>query len=209
MAAIMQGVKSNYETDVMHSLIAVGEKLFGKKYGEDNKTDLSLRIIADHSRAITFMIADGILPGNEGREYVLRRLLRRCVMKAYLLGFKGAFLDKYIDEVISLMGDSYPELLSNVKLIKRICLSEEERFGQTLETGSKFLNDILKGVNTEELLPGEDVFMLHDTYGFPMEVTKEVVEELGFKIDEAGFEKCMKEQVERARAANVDETSAA
>lgn len=209
MAAIMQGAKSNYETDVMRSLIAVGEKLFGQKYGQDQKTDLSLRIIADHSRAITFMIADGILPGNEGREYVLRRLLRRCVVKAYLLGFKGTFLEKYIDEVIKLMGESYPELISNIKLIKRICLSEEERFGQTLETGAKFLNDILKDVSKEELLPGENIFMLHDTYGFPVEVTKEIVEELGFKIDEAGFEKCMKEQVERARAANADETSAA
>lgn len=209
MAAIMQGASSNYETDIMKSLIAVGEKLFGVKYGEDKKSDLSLRIIADHSRAITFMIADGILPGNEGREYVLRRLLRRCVMKAYLLGFNGTFLDKYIDEVIKLMGESYPEVIDNEKLIKRICLSEEERFGQTLIQGKQFLDEFLKTADKKKALPGDKAFMLHDTYGFPIEVTQEIVSEQGFKIDMKGFEKCMKEQVERARAANADETSAA
>ena len=209
MAAIMQGASSNYETDIMKSLIAVGEKLFGVKYGMDKKTDMSLRIIADHSRAITFMIADGILPGNEGREYVLRRLLRRSVMKAYLLGYKGTFLEKYIDQVLKLMGDAYPELVDNVKLIKRIVLSEEERFGQTLELGAKFLDDFLKTAKKNKPLSGEQAFKLHDTYGFPIDVTKEIVEEQGFKIDMKGFEKCMGEQVERARAANAEDADAA
>lgn len=213
MAAIMQGVSSNYETDVMKSLITLGEKLFEVDYGRDGNSDLSLRIIADHSRAITFMIADGILPGNEGREYVLRRLLRRCVMKAYLLGFKGPFLDKYIDKVIDMMGDVYPEIVDNEKLIKRIVLSEEERFGKTLIQGSELLNDLLEKDDDQdaedEIIPGETVFVLHDTYGFPMEVTKEIAEERGFKIDEEGFNACMKEQVERARAANADEAEAA
>ena len=209
MAALMQGVGSNYETDIMKSLVEVGEKLFGVKYGKDKKTDMSLRIIADHSRAITFMIADGILPGNEGREYVLRRLLRRCVMKAYLLGFKGTFLDKYIDQVIKLMGEAYPELVDNVKLIKRVVLSEEERFGQTLEQGAAFLDEFLKAADKKKPLPGEQAFKLHDTYGFPIEVTKEIIEEQGFKLDEKGFEKCMKEQVERARAANAEDADAA
>lgn len=209
MAAIMQGVSSNYETDIMKSLIGVGEKLFGLKYGEDDKVDLSLRIIADHSRAITFMIADGILPGNEGREYVLRRLLRRCVMKAYLLGFQGSFLDKFIDEVINLMGETYHEVVYNEKLIKRVVLSEEERFGQTLIQGKKFLDDFLKTADKTKPLPGDKAFKLHDTYGFPIEVTKEIVSEQGFKIDMNGFEKCMAAQVERARAANAEDTDAA
>ena len=209
MAAIMQGVSNNYETDVMKSLIATGEKIFGVKYGKDAKTDLSLRIIADHARATTFMIADGILPGNEGREYVLRRLLRRSVMKAYLLGHEGPFLDKYVDETIKLMGDTYHELGDNVKLIKRVVLSEEERFGQTLEQGAKFLDDFLKTADKKKPLPGDRAFKLHDTYGFPIDVTKEIVEEQGFKIDMKGFEKCMAEQVSRARAANAEETSAA
>lgn len=209
MAAIMQGASSNYETDIMKSLIGAGEKLFNVKYGKDKKSDLSLRIISDHSRAITFMIADGILPGNEGREYVLRRLLRRCVMRAYLLGFEGPFLDKFIDEVIALMGDTYQELIDNEKLIKRIVLSEEERFGQTLILGAQFLEEVLKTANKEDVLPGDKAFKLHDTYGFPIEVTREIVEERGFKLDMKGFEKCMKEQVERARAANAEEAEAA
>ena len=209
MAAIMQGVSSNYETDIMKSLIAVGEKLFGVKYGSDKKSDLSLRIIADHSRAITFMIADGILPGNEGREYVLRRLLRRSVMKAYLLGFEGPFLSKFIDEVIKLMGDTYPEVVDNEKLIKRVVLSEEERFGQTLNQGTQFLDDFLKSADKTKKLSGEQAFKLHDTYGFPIDVTKEIIEEQGFNLDEKGFEKCMKEQVERARAANAEDAEAA
>lgn len=209
MAALMQGVSSNYETDVMKSLISVGENFFNVKYGEDKKTDLCLRIIADHGRAVTFMIADGILPGNEGREYVLRRLLRRCVVKAYLLGHKGPFLEKYIDETIKLMGGSYPEIVENEKLIKRICLSEEERFGQTLSQGNEFINEFLDNAEAKSVIPGDKVFLLHDTYGFPMEVSKEIVEERGFTIDEEGFNKCMKEQVERARAANADDTNAA
>lgn len=209
MAAIMQGAQSNFETDVMKSLIAVGENVFGVKYGSNKDTDLSLRIIADHSRAITFMISDGILPGNEGREYVLRRLLRRCVMKAFLLGYKGAFLEKYIDEIFNLMADAYPEIVDNKKLIKRIVLSEEQRFGQTLSQGTELLNKFLDGMNAGEKIAGKDVFLLHDTYGFPMEVTKEIAESKNLSIDEEGFKLCMKEQVERARAANADETEAA
>lgn len=210
MAAIMQGCQSNYDTDVLKSLINVGEDVFNVKYGDNKKSDLSLRIIADHSRAITFMIADGILPGNEGREYVLRRLIRRCVMKAFLLGFRGTFLDKFVDEVINLMGDVYPEIIDNQKLIKRVVLSEEERFNQTLNQGTELLNEFInKAKHKRKVMKGENVFLLHDTYGFPMEVTREIVEENGGTIDIDGFNKCMKEQVERARAANAHETEAA
>ena len=116
MAAIMQGVQSNYETDVLRSLVAVGERLSGRTYGEDAEVDLALRIIADHSRSVTFMIADGILPGNEGRGYVLRRLLRRAIMKAQLIGIEGHFLNEYVDEIVRLMGDVYPEIVENREL---------------------------------------------------------------------------------------------
>lgn len=206
MAAIMQGVQSNYETDVLRSLIGVGEKLFNVKYKEDPKVDLSLRIIADHSRAVTFMIGDGILPGNEGREYVLRRLLRRCVMKAYLMGYQGSFLENYIKEILNLMGDVYPELLDNKDLILGVVKAEEERFGATLRQGSEILDDILGDSMEGFEIPGEQVFLLHDTYGFPMEVTKEIAEERGCSIDKAGFHECMEQQRDRARAANLDDT---
>lgn len=213
MAAILQGVSSNYDTDIMKSLIVLGEDIFGKEYGSDKLIDLNLRIIADHSRAITFMIADGILPGNEGREYVLRRLLRRCVVKAYLMGYKGPFLGSYVNKVIDLMGQAYPEIVDNAKLIKRAVFVEEERFGQTLAQGAQKLEEVLEHDEDEDVsdivIPGEVVFLLHDTYGFPMEVTKEIAEERGFTIDEEGFNACMKEQVERARAANADESEAA
>ena len=131
IAAIMQGVQSNYEIDLMRDLLAVGERLTGKTYGDDPADDLSLRIIADHSRSVTFMISDGILPANEGRGYVLRRLLRRAVMKGHLLGIEGAFLNEYIDKVVELMGDVYPEIVENRELTRRVVLSEEERFGST------------------------------------------------------------------------------
>lgn len=220
MAAIMQGVPSNFETDIIRGLVSVGEQIFDKKYGQDKETDLSLRVIADHSRAICFMIADGILPGNEGREYVLRRLLRRCVMKAFLMEKHKPFLHNYIDEIIAVMGDVYPELVDNKKLIKCIVQAEEERFGQTLSQGAELLNKILSIDDNEEdftklpkeerpLIPGEDVFMLHDTYGFPMEVTQEIAESRGFEIDVDAFKACMKEQVERARAANASDAEAA
>ena len=209
MAAIMQGVQSNYETDVLKSLIGVGEKLFGIKYHDSDEGDLALRIIADHSRAITFMIADGILPGNEGREYVLRRLLRRCVMKAYLLDHKEPFLENYIDEIVSLMGHVYPEVVENLPLIKRIVLSEEQRFGATLEQGMQFVQDYLANAKKGDVIPGADVFKLHDTYGFPVEITAEICESAGVGVDMKGFEECMKEQRDRARAANTDDAEAA
>ena len=127
MAAIMQGVQSNYETDVLRSLVAVGERLAGVTYGEDAETDLALRIIADHSRSVTFMIADGILPGNEGRGYVLRRLLRRAIMKAQLIGIEGHFLNEYVDEIVRLMGDVYPEIVENRELERGLIMAEEDQ----------------------------------------------------------------------------------
>ncbi len=208
MAAIMQGVQSNYETDVLRSLVAVGERLSGRTYGEDAEVDLALRIIADHSRSVTFMIADGILPGNEGRGYVLRRLLRRAIMKAQIIGIEGHFLNEYVDEIVRLMGDVYPEIVENRELERGLIMAEEDRFGATLRQGQAYLEEAL-GKLTGDTLSGEEAFTLHDTYGFPVEVTQEIAEGRGVKVDMEGFERSMTAQRERARAAGAKDAEAA
>ena len=208
MAAIMQGVQSNFETDVMRGLIAVGERLSGKAYKSDPKSDLSLRIVADHSRSVTFMIADGILPGNEGRGYVLRRLLRRAVMHGRELGIEGPFLSEYIAQIVEQMGTVYPEIVENRGLVERVVLSEEERFGATLRQGRAYLDAELAKLSGD-VLSGEQAFTLHDTYGFPVEVTEEICGEQGIAVDKEGFERCMQAQRERARAATKDDAEAA
>ena len=208
MAAIMQGVQSNYETDVMRDLISVGERLSGKSYKENAESDLSLRIIADHSRSVTFMIADGILPSNEGRGYVLRRLLRRAVMHAHKLGIEGAFLSNYVDAIVRLMGHVYPEVVDNRELVERVILSEEERFGVTLRQGQAYLADALDKLEGT-VLDGATAFTLHDTYGFPVEITEEICADANITVDKEGFEACMDQQRERARAATKDDAEAA
>ena len=218
-AAIMQGVQSNYETDVLRSLVAVGEHLSHKKYDgnmkpgalspEQAKIDLSLRICADHSRSVSFMIADGILPSNEGRGYVLRRLLRRAVMHGHSLGIEGPFLRDYFAQIIELMGHVYPEIIDNRELVESVILSEEERFGRTLRTGQAYLDEAVKDLSEGDVLPGDVASKLHDTYGFPVEVTQEICAERGIDVDMDGFEACMAEQRERARAATKDDAEAA
>lgn len=199
IAAIMQGVQTNYETDVLRSLVAVGERLAQVEYGKDAATDLGLRIMADHSRSVSFMIADGILPSNEGRGYVLRRLLRRAVMKGHLLGLDKPFLNDYVDEIVTLMGDVYPEIIENRELARRVILSEEERFGATLRQGRAYLDEALSELQGT-VLSGERAFTLHDTYGFPVEVTQEMCAERGIEVDLEGFVRCMEEQRTRARS---------
>ncbi len=208
IAAIMQGVTNNYDTDVLRSLVGVGERLAGKTYKQDAAVDKSLRIIADHSRSVTFMIADGILPSNEGRGYVLRRLLRRAIQKAHMIGIEGPFLNDYVDEIVELMGTVYPEVVENRELIRRVILSEEERFGATLRQGQVFLSEALDKLEGDTL-SGEEAFTLHDTYGFPVEVTEEMCADRNVKVDMEGFERCMDEQRERARAANTKDAEAA
>ena len=208
IAAIMQGVQSNYETDVMRDLIAVGERLSGKSYHDNAEDDLSLRIVADHSRSVTFMIGDGILPSNEGRGYVLRRLLRRAVMRGHMLGIEGPFLANYIEKIVELMGHVYPELTENRELIDRVVLSEEERFGATLRQGQVFLDEALDALEGT-VLDGETAFTLHDTYGFPIEITQEICAGRGITVDEEGFAACMEEQRSRARAATKADAEAA
>ena len=201
MAAIMQHVGSNYEGDLLRGLIAVGERLSGRAYGESEAVDRSLRILADHSRAVTFLIADGVLPSNEGRGYVLRRLLRRAVYHGKLLGVDGAFLGTYVDEVTRVMGGAYPELVENGALVSNIVAAEESRFADTLEVGRGYLDDALAELPEGASLPGATAFALHDTYGFPIDLTREVCEAAGHAVDMEGFDACMEQQRARARAA--------
>lgn len=209
MAAIMQGVQSNYDTDVMRDLVRVGETLSGKAYHSAPAVDLSLRIIADHSRSVSFMIADGILPSNEGRGYVLRRLLRRAVLHGHKLGIQGPFLSNYVAKIVELMGDVYPEIVDNRELVERVMLSEEQRFGTTLRQGQHYLQEALTSQVDDGVLSGEIAFTLHDTYGFPFELTREIAAEAGVRVDEQEFKACMEQQRTRAREANTKDAEAA
>ena len=221
MAAIMQGVQGNFETNELRGLISLGEELSGKKYvgsantasvtGEQGAINTSLRIIADHARSVSFMIADGILPSNEGRGYVLRRLLRRAVMHGHKLGIEGPFLGKYLDQIVGVMGGVYPELVFNRELIDRVIQSEEERFGKTLRTGQNYLAEALSSLalSAGDVLSGEKAFTLHDTYGFPIELTEEICAESGISVDKKEFDECMAAQRDRARAATKDDAEAA
>ena len=202
MAAIMQHKTANYDGDLMQHLIKLGEEISGKTYDADDYSGASrsLRIIADHSRAVDFMISDGILPGNEGREYVLRRLLRRAVFHGRLLGIEGAFLTKFIDEVNAQMGEAYPELLKNVALVKGIVASEEERFSTTLDNGRVYLDEALATLAEGAVLSGDVAFKLHDTFGFPIDLTVEIAGAAGHDVDMDGFTACMEDQKARARA---------
>lgn len=202
MAAIMQHKSSFYDGDLMRGLIALGEEISGVSYVADDYDgpSRSLRIIADHARSVDFMISDGILPGNEGRGYVLRRLLRRAVFHGRLIGIEGAFLGRFIDAVNEAMGHAYPELLKNVALVKGIVDAEEERFSGTLDTGRVYLDEALDGLADGAVLDGATAFKLHDTFGFPIDLTVEIAEGAGHAVDIDGFNREMEAQRERARA---------
>ncbi|HHJ99157.1 MAG TPA: alanine--tRNA ligase, partial [Actinobacteria bacterium] len=208
VAAIMQGVHTNFETDDLRVLVAVGEGLSGVTLGAAEKTDVSLRILADHARAVAFLIADGVLPSNEGRGYVLRRLLRRAIRHGRLLGVDDAFMVQLIDTVIERWGAPYPELVDNAELIRGIVASEEERFSATLRQGLAFLTEAMERARAggETVLDGTEAFTLHDTYGFPYELTSEIVAESGLEVDHEAFEAAMEAQRERGRAAVKDES---
>lgn len=205
IAAIMQHEGTNYEGDIMRTLISLGEKLSGKKYHSTDEIDRSLRILADHSRAVTFMIGDGILPGNEGRSYILRRLLRRAVYHGRLLGIQGTFMAEYAHEVAVLLGAEYPELVEKSALIDGILTAEEGRFGATLDAGESKLTAELEQLEDGAQLSGEVAFLLHDTYGFPIDLTREIAANAGHVVDMDAFDAAMTEQRERARkSANRD-----
>lgn len=204
LAAVMQGAKTNFETDLFMPIIREVEKLSGKTYDPDGD-NMSFKVIADHIRALSFAIGDGALPGNEGRGYVLRRLLRRAVMHGRRLGINETFLYKLVPTVGQIMESYYPEVLEKRDFIEKIVKREEETFARTIDAGSGHLDLLLTQLKAEgkDTLEGKDIFKLYDTYGFPVELTEELAEDAGYKIDHEGFKAAMKEQQDRARAAVV------
>jgi len=204
-AVVMQAVASIYETDLFAPIVARASELVGRSYGQGEKVDRSLRIIAEHGRAITFLVGDGVLPSNEGRGYVLRRILRRAVRHGRLLGSEEPFLEEIARVVIQLMGEHYPELKHREGFILGVLGQEERGFQHTLAVGSALLEDLIAEVSAEgrSEIPGHEVFRLYDTYGFPMELTREVAAETGLALDEEGFEIAMVEQRKRAREAQA------
>lgn len=204
LVAVMQGAKTNFETDLFMPIIREIEKLSGKTYDPDGG-NMSFKVIADHIRSLSFAIGDGALPGNEGRGYVLRRLLRRAVMHGRRLGINETFLYKLVPTVGKIMESYYPEVLEKREFIEKIVRREEETFARTIDAGSNMLDQLLADLKAagKDTVEGKDIFKLYDTYGFPVELTEELAEDKGFKIDHAGFEAAMKEQQERARASVV------
>lgn len=208
MACIMQDVDTIFDVDTIKHILNTVENMAGVKYGKGGKTDVSIRIITDHIRAVSFLVADGVLPSNEGRGYVLRRLLRRAARHGKLLGIKENFLYKLVDEVIKVSGEAYPELVEKENYIKKVIRIEEEKFNETIEQGMEILASYIAQLkkNGETTLSGENAFKLYDTYGFPVDLTKEILEEEHLSIDEEAFNEEMNKQRERARSArgNMD-----
>ncbi len=201
LTTVMQGVQSNYDTDLLRNIIAHIEKLSGKTYGENQENDVSMRVMADHSRATAYLIADGVLPSNEGRGYVLRRIMRRAMRHAKMLGFENPILFKPAIYVLESMADAYPEEAKRKEFVAKVVQNEEERFIQTLGNGLRILQEeIAQLVEAKQtIIPGETVFKLYDTYGFPVDLTADIVEKDGYSLDEEGFEACMEAQRAKAR----------
>lgn len=202
MAALLQGVENIYEIDTTRGILDRACELSGSAYGRDERTDISLRVVADHARTCTFMIGDGVLPGNEGRGYVLRRLMRRVIRNMRLLGSDTSVMGELVDATVGTMAPQYPELNDEVGRIRQVALAEEETFRQTLRTGTVLFDTAvaeLRAEGTREL-PGDRAFILHDTYGFPIDVTLEMAAEAGLSVDESGFRRLMEEQRQRAKA---------
>ncbi len=205
LACIMQGVNSLFEVDTVKNIMEHISRLANVTYGADEKTDISLRIITDHIRSTTMMVCDGVMPSNEGRGYVLRRLLRRAARHGRLLGIKGTFLHEVCNTVIKESSGAYPELLEKGEYIKKVISMEEEGFNRTIDAGLSILEDMMKKVADagEKVLSGDDAFKLADTYGFPVDLTVEILEEKGMSLDRERFDACLNEQRERARAAQA------
>jgi len=202
IAMVCQNVASTFETDLLRQILDKVCEISGKTYGASEKTDISLRIITDHTRCVAFLIADGITPSNEGRGYVLRMILRRALRHGYMLGLELPFLKPVVDKVIELYKEAYPELAEKAEKVCTTILREEERFKLTLQRGYNLIEDILKAAKAkgEKVISGEDCFKLYDTYGFPLELTKEIAAENLVEVDEEGFKKFMETQKDRARA---------
>ena len=208
LASVLQGKRTNFETDLLYPIIEYASGVSGVKYGEDAQKDISLKVIADHARSMTVMIMDGILPSNEGRGYVLRRILRRAVRHGRLLGMDKPFLTGAVDAVIRIYRDApdFEALTERQDYIKKVIQLEEERFHATLEQGCELLAGEIEAVKAKgkKELDGESAFRLYDTYGFPWELTDEILQESGLTLDHDGFDKAMQEQRDRARAARQE-----
>ena len=202
LACVMQGVGNLFEVDTVQSVLHHVEHIAGKTYGADPREDISIRVITDHIRSCTFMVSDGILPSNEGRGYVLRRLLRRAARHGRMLGISRPFLVELVETVIQSSESAYPELREHDAYIKKVIGTEEANFARTIDAGMNILNNMIDGLEKahEHLLKGLDVFKLNDTFGFPLDLTKEIAAEQGIEIDEEGFHAEMTKQKERARA---------
>ncbi len=197
---VCQGVASTFETDLLRPIMDKVCEMSGVPYKKSEKTDISLRIITDHARCVSFLISDGVIPGNEGRSYVLRMILRRALRHGKILGMELPFLYKLVDVVVENYGEAYPDLVKNKAKIIDTIKKEEERFAKTLDRGYKMLDEF---ISAKKDIDGESAFKLYDTYGFPFELTKEIAEENGLQVDEAGYKSAMQEQKDRAKAATA------
>ena len=195
---VCQGVASTFETDLLKPIMDKVSQMCGVPYKKSEKTDISLRIITDHARCVTFLISDGVIPGNEGRSYVLRMILRRALRHGKILGMELPFLYKLVDVIVQYYGEAYPELVANKQKVIDTIKKEEERFAKTLDRGYKLLEEF---ISAKKDIDGESAFKLYDTFGFPYELTKEIAQENGLNVDEAGFKAAMQEQKDRAKAA--------
>ena len=201
IAAVVQGKQSNYETDLIRPIIDYIASLTEHNYGDKEKLDVSMRVIADHSRSTTFLIGDGVIPSNEGRGYVLRRIMRRAMRHAKMLGLKEAAFYKVCEFVVDFMKGHYIELADKKSYISKMVKFEEERFGKTLDAGLKIINELMETYAKDKVIPGEEIFKLYDTYGFPVDLLEDIAEDNEFELDMQGFENEMKNQQERAKKA--------
>jgi alanyl-tRNA synthetase len=206
MAMVLQGAESVFETDVLRPLIDLAEELSGRKYGQDAATTRAMRIIADHSRGMTFLLAEGVVPSNEDRGYILRRIMRRAIQQGRVLVLESPWLGRFAGRTIEIMGETYPELVAGRDAIDRWVGDEEESFGLTLERGTQLLEQLVEGAKESgtSWIDAADAFKLHDTYGFPYDLTKELLAEQGLSVDDQGFEELMEQQRSRARMGIAD-----
>lgn len=201
LAAVLQGVRSNYETDLLRGIISRIEELSGRDYSTDRSTEVAMRVMADHSRALAFLISDGVFPSNEGRGYVLRRILRRAVRHSKFLGIDEPFIYRVLPAVQDIMADAYPEIREKGDFVSQVVKSEEERFLETVDRGLELLNQEIAKLGKKKRLPGKVVFSLYDTYGFPVDLTEDITKNEGIDIDLQGFEKEMERQRTKSRKA--------
>ncbi|HTB73733.1 MAG TPA: alanine--tRNA ligase [Polyangiaceae bacterium] len=212
MASVLQGVTSNYETDALRALVAKVSEISGKRYtASQGDDDVSMRVIADHARTTAFLVAEGIFPDRVGREYVLRRVMRRAIRHGHRLGIRDLFLHEVALEVVALMGEQYPELQRQKALVASVARGEEERFRETIERGLKILDEEIVGLRASGKMEvgGETAFKLHDTFGFPVDLTQVIAQERGFSVDEAGYERALDEQRARSEGSKVGDEAVA